>query len=61
MSLRERKEVSKNRTLYLVPEGVIDIAEKEFPGSAGIRAASRYIEANPEIGYALETWSAIDR
>jgi hypothetical protein len=33
MSLRERKEVSENCTLYFVLEGVIELAEKEFSGS----------------------------
>ena len=61
MSLRKRKEVSENCTMYLVPEGVIEVAEKEFPGSAGMQAVYRYIEANPEIVCALETWSASER
>ena len=61
MSLRKRKEISENCTLYLIPESVIQVAEKEFPGSGCMQAVYRYIEANPEIVCALETWSASER
>ena len=56
MSPRMRKEKSENRTLVLVPEEIITVAEKEFPESVGMMAADKYINAHPEILGVLETW-----